>query len=677
MKKPFKLLLIVLSLLIISSCSKNERKDPYELVETYVDLWQEYNFTKMYDMLSETTKQQYKTEDFIDRYEKIYQDLGIQNLSISILESEYEEEDTAVSFPIQVKMDSIAGPIEFTEEIELELVVDEETEEENWFVHWNPGLIFPQLKDGGKIKIERIEAKRGEILDRNEMPLAINDIAYEVGVVPNAFQNKASEIKQIASLLKMSEGAIEKAISADWVQSDHFVPLKTIPKADEQTVMQLENIPSVSMRETIGRVYPASEAAAHLVGYVGKVTSEELEKLPKDKYDENDIIGKRGLESLFEERLKGEDGVKILVVKEDEKGDPVSTVLAEKPVKDGEKMILTIDVNLQELLYEAYEGELKGAAAAIHPKTGEILALVSSPSFNPLRLTYGITQSEWDQLMNDEREPFVNRFSATYAPGSVIKPIIGAIGLNNGSITHEEELKIEGKTWKKDNWKDYHITRVSTADTEVNLEDALVSSDNIYFAMKAIDMGDKKLSEGLKEFGFGESLPLAFPFTDSQISNSGNLQDEILRANTGYGQGEIEVNVLHIALMYTPFVNEGNIVKPVLLKSNEKGEVWKKNVIKEDDAKKMSQYLRKIVTDGTARVIKDRNVKLAGKTGTAELKLTQDSKGHENGWFVGYDMENEDILIAMLMEEVEDRGTSSLVASKVADVIEAYREMNQ
>ncbi|MFS8630961.1 MAG: hypothetical protein LOD92_07375 [Bacillales bacterium] len=174
MKKPFKLLLIVLSLLIISSCSKNERKDPYELVETYVDLWQEYNFTKMYDMLSETTKQQYKTEDFIDRYEKIYQDLGIQNLSISILESEYEEEDTAVSFPIQVKMDSIAGPIEFTEEIVLELVVDEETEEENWFVHWNPGLIFPQLKDGGKIKIERIEAKRGEILDRNDV---VDDVA--------------------------------------------------------------------------------------------------------------------------------------------------------------------------------------------------------------------------------------------------------------------------------------------------------------------------------------------------------------------------------------------------------------------------------------------------------------------------------------------------------------------
>lgn len=674
--KKFKWLLAIVTLILIASCSKNDKENPYDILKTYVEYWENYRFTEMYQLLSDDTKDTYSKEDFIDRYDKIYKDLQISNLTITTTEKEFDEDETIVDFPIKVKMDSLAGPIEFSSEIELELMKDEEKDQENWFVHWDPGLIFPELKDGGKIQIERTEAKRGEILDRNEMPLAINDIAYEIGIVPNNFQDEASEIKQVASLLKMSEAAVKKAISADWVQPDHFVPLKTIPKTDENTLAQLRNVPSVAVRETLGRMYPSSEASAHLVGYVGRITSEELEKLPKDKYDENDVIGKRGLESLYEERLKGEDGVKILVVKEDEKGDLESTVLAEKPVQDGEKIVLTIDINLQELLYEKYEGKIKGAAAAINPKTGEILALVSSPSFDPIRLTYGITQSEWDALMNDEDSPFVNRFAATYAPGSVIKPIIGAIGLKNGTITHDEQIPIEGLTWKKDNWKDFHISRVSSTDQPVDLEDAIIRSDNIYFAMKSIDMGDKKLTEGLKEYGFDDSLPIDFPFTKSQISNNGNLQDEILRANTGYGQGEIEVNVLHMALMYTPFVNDGNMVKPILLKSDSNGEVWKKNLISENDRNKMKQYLRKVITDGTARVIKDAEVPLAGKTGTAELKLTRDSKGHENGWFVGYDVEDEEILIAMMMEEVEDRGTSSLVAEKVADVIKQYKEYN-
>src|SRR5699024_7583166 len=160
-------------------------------------------------------------------------------------------------------------------------------------------------------------------------------------------------------------------------------------------------------------------------------------------YTDNDSIGKRGLERLYEDRLKGESGVKISIVSEDETGAPVQTTLAEKPVTHGEKIQLTIDVNLQEILYKQYEDELSGTAAAINPKTGEILALVSSPSFDPIPLTYGISQTAWDALMEDKGKPFVNRFSATFAPGSVIKPVIAAIGLGNKSITHEEGLNIQ------------------------------------------------------------------------------------------------------------------------------------------------------------------------------------------------------------------------------------------
>src|SRR5699024_2486990 len=206
----------------------------------------------------------------------------------------------------------------------------------------------------------------------------------------------------------------------------------------------------------------------------------------------------------------------------------------------------------------------------------------------------------WDALMEDKGKPFVNRFSATFAPGSVIKPVIAAIGLGNKSITHEEGLNIQGLTWKKSNWKNFHITRVSTSNGPVTLEDALKRSDNIYFAMKSVDMGNDKMVKGLKDFGFNEDMPIEYPFKNSQISNDGDLKDEVLRANTGYGRGEVEVNVLHMALLYSPIINDGNMVKPVLQKSDQTGETWKENLINENDQTKLNDYLRKIVTEGTA-----------------------------------------------------------------------------
>lgn len=671
----FILVLILSSLLLVASCSNVEKIDPYDVLQSYVGLWESQKFTNMYDMLTDETKETYETEDFIDRYEKIYHDLQIDNIQINVTEEESEKENDKVTYPIDVSLDSIAGKIEFSSTITAERYINEEEEIDSWLIDWNPGLIFPEIADGGKIRIEKTEPKRGEILDRNEMALAINDIAYEVGVVPEKFTNKDAEIEQLASLLHISTTNITNKVDAEWVQGDHFVPLKTIPISDKETIEELESIPAVSMRDTTGRTYPSADAISHLIGYVGKVTEEELKELKDKNYTENDSIGKRGLEKLFEDKLKGETGVKILIESEDEKGDAVYTTIAESPVKNGENVQVTIDINLQELLYKQYEGKYKGAAAAVDPHTGEILALVSSPSYNPIPLTYGISQAAWDALMNDKRQPFVNRFSATFAPGSVIKPVVGAIGLKNKSITHDEQITIEGLRWKKDNWKDFYVSRVSTSNGPVDLEDALVRSDNIFFAMKAVSMGDDKFVAGLKEFGFDEKLPIDYPFTISQISNSGDLKNEALRANTGYGQGEIEVNVLHMALLYTPFLNEGDLVKPNLLTSDKKGEVWKENLVTKEDAERLKQDLRKVVTHGTAKVIKDEPIELSGKTGTAELKASRDAKGTEDGWFVGYPTKDEDIIIAMLVEDAKDLGASSFAAKKVADTIVKYKDL--
>lgn len=662
--------------LFLASCSQGEQIEPGEVLNKYTNLWKEQEFEQMYEMLTEETREKYDPEDFILRYEKIYQDLDINKIAIDIDRENVEKKADLVSFPIKVSLHSIAGQIQFKTSIQLKAFTDDETNSQTWQVNWSPKLIFPELAKGGKLRIEKEEPDRGEILDRNEMPLAINDIAYEVGIVPGDFSNKEVEIEQVSNLLHISKSNIIEKVEAEWVQAEHFVPLKKIPKSDDETIKQLKLIPAVDLRETIGRTYPSSKATSHLVGYVGKVTDEELKDLKGKGYTENDFIGKRGLEKLYEEKLRGEAGFKILVEHTDEKGDAVLTPIAEKPVKNGENIHLTIDVNLQELIYEQYEGKLKGAAAAVHPTTGEILALVSSPSYDPISLTYGISQAQWEALMNDQGQPFVNRFAALYAPGSVIKPITGMIGLKNGSITKDEGIVIEGLKWKKSNWKDFYVSRVSSSSGPVDLKDALIRSDNIFFAMKAVDMGNDRMVDGLEAFGFNEEIPIDFPFSTSQISNSGELKSEALRANTAYGQGEIEVSSLHLALLYTPILNEGDLVKPNLLLDDKKGTVWKEKLVSPDDLTYLKDSLRKVVTEGTATKIKDSKIDISGKTGTVELKASRDSKGHENAWFVGYPTEDEDLIIALLIEESENIGTSGLAAEKVAKIINEYKTLD-
>lgn len=645
-----------------------EKHEPAERLETYLEHWNKGEFTKMYAMLTEEGKETYAKEDFVDRYEKIYADLGIEKVKVTFKEKEEEDtEKNMAHFTIEANMNSLAGPIQFKKDIQLQLHETEE-KEKDWFIDWNPGFIFPELADGGRIKINIEAPKRGNILDRNEMPLAINDIAYEIGVVPGEFVNKKKEIKQIAKLLHLSNKTIDKKLSADWVEDEHFVPLKTIPRSEKSTFDKLLQIPAVTYMETTGRAYPSKGAAAHLTGYIGPITAEEMEKYPAGTYDENDLIGKRGLEQLYEEQLRGEDGVTISVVQE-ETDEPI--VLAEKPVKDGENIKLAIDVNVQEELFAKLENH-PGTAAAIQPETGEILALVSSPSFDPNAFTFGISQKKWDQLMNDEEEPFVNRFSATYAPGSVIKPISAAIGLQHGTIKAEEGITINGLTWGKESWGGATIKRVSASGGPVDLRKALVASDNIYFAMKAVEMGTDDYVKGLKQFGFEEEIPIAFPIKTSQIANA-PLKDEILLANTSYGQGEMEVSALHMALMYTPIVNKGNLIKPSFLADDKKGEIWTKDLLSNQRAETIQQALRDVVTSGTGKAALDGGLAISGKTGTAELKMSKGEKGHENGWFVGYPTEEQDIIIAFMVQKSEDIGSSSYAARKVLETLKAIQ----
>lgn len=672
--RKLTIFLTMIIIALLTACSEEE-VTPNESFETYVNQWNNQEFEKMYSMLTPEARETHPIDQYADRYNKIYEDLAVTNLQVAFepigeetLESAMEE--GLATIPFTVDMETIAGEIHFSYEATLhQLTEDDEEEEMNWFVAWDRGFIFPELKDGGEIGIQTTNPERGEILDRNQMPLAINDIVYEIGFVPERMgDNPEQSISRAAELLGMAEENIETALDADWVAPDLFVPLKQVALTDEETLDQLFEVPGITNRELTNRVYPAGEAAAHLVGYIGDITAEELEEAKPGAYNATDAIGKRGLEQWYEDRLKGERGVTIVIEKEDEE----EVVLAENPVQDGENITLTIDINVQEKIYQAYEEEKdSGTAAAINPVTGETLALVSSPAFDPNDILYGTSPNLWDSLQNDEQNPLVNRFSATFAPGSVIKPLTAAIGLENGTLDPDEGIEIEGETWSNgEAWGEYEVRRVSESDEPVDLMDAMVRSDNIYFAMQGVEMGADAFVSGMENLGFGEELPYEYPISASSVSASGEMDDEVMLANASYGQGQLEMSALHLAAGYTMFINDGNMIKPTFLTSEDTNQIWKEGVLSEEYVNLIADILRAVVTDGTASVADKADFPISGKTGTAELKLTgEDESAQENGWFVGYPSEEPDILIAMMIESTEDRGGSAYTAEKVTDLL--------
>ena len=682
MKRAFILFLLLIPLFLVA-CSEDEQVSPNERFNDFTSYWNEQQFEDMYDMFSMETKDNITTEASVERYKKIYEDLNIDNVQVSFselseeeLKKIYEEEQTTTTLPFTLEMDSLAGPIQFDYEatLILEPVSNEEDAALEWNVNWDPGFIHPELKDGGEINIRPILPERGEILDRNQMPLAMNDKLYQIGIVPEDLGDNAEQSKeQIASILNISKDKIDSTLNAGWVEDHLFVPITTILPSNEEVYNQLMNIPGVQPREVYERIYPGDEATAHLVGYIGDITAEFLEKTESNEYGPNDKVGKRGIEQLYEEKLKGKKGMEISIQKEN---DEVVTI-AEKPVENGETITLTIDINIQEKIYDSFEDDA-GTAAAIHPKTGETLALVSAPAFDPNEILYGTSSNIWGKLEDNEQNPLVNRSSATFAPGSVLKPITASVGLNHGTLDPNEGFTIEGLKWSNgEGWGDYEVTRVSLSNGPVDLKDALVRSDNIYFAMQAVKMKSDAFIEGFQDFGFESDFPYEYPIEPSTISADGKLDDEVLLANSSYGQGQLEMSAIHLASAYTTFLNEGNMIKPTLLSSEETGQIWKENLISTEHANMIANILRAVITDGTGkRAEEESNVPIAGKTGTVELKLTTDAEGSENSWFVAYPHESQDILITMLVEETEDKESGLAIAKFVEVINQLYPDSN-
>ena len=651
----------------------NTTTPPQETVKNYFALVEKKQYDKMYDMLSESSKEKISKKKFTERNQNIYEGIEVKDIKISIPEKE-KLKGSPVTVKYSETMETSADEISFDNAVTLQ------KEDGEYKIDWDSTVIFPNLQDSYKVQIQTESAQRGTIYDRNGVILAGNGTVLEVGLVPGKMGDdtaRAESIKKLAELLDVSEEAIQNALGASYVQDDSFVPIKKIAKGNEEKEAQLLTIPGVMLNDSQDRVYPLGAAAGHLTGYVQAVTAEDLEKLENKGYHANSVVGRSGLEQTYEEELRPVDGTRIIIA--DETGNTIET-LAYQPAQNGKDVRVTIDAEVQKTAYDQFAQD-PGTAAAMNPKTGEVLALVSTPGYDPNEFVLGMSDARWNALNEDASNPLMNRFVNTWVPGSTFKGITAAVGVDAGIINPDENLGYVGLSWQKDaSWGDYHVTTLTDYGETVNLVNAMTYSDNIYFAREALKIGADTMEEKLKSFGFEEELPFDLTMQASTFDDDGKIDSEIQLADTGYGQGQVLVNPLHLLSMYSMFVNDGNMIQPVLkYEENAAAKIWKEKAVSAQTAQTVKQGLLAVIENpsGTGASAKIDGVTMLGKTGTAEIKESQDdTTGVERGWFIcetTEDMSNQ-IAVVGMVEDVKTKGGSSYVTQKVRNIAASYQQ---
>ena len=644
-------LLIVSVFFIFNQGKSNER-----VVTEYFELLKKKNYKQMYQMLDQKTVYTPTQKYFVEKYKEIYDDIGANNIQVKIL----DEKNDIVKY--QISIDTVAGIIEYKNKIGIR----------NEQIQFNNNLIMKDYKDGCKIKVTTYNPeKRGRILDRNGKVLAEDGKGYSVGLVKGKL-NGENDYGQIAKYLETDVETIQKKMSASWIKDDSFVPIKTVSEITKNGLVYngILNISGVKI-STVGiRTYPYDKVASHVVGYVQNVNAEDLKKHKNEGYNSTSVIGRSGIEAVYEKQLRGSSSGKIDLVDKNDK--VIENLCALEIDKSPQDITLTIDIDLQQSLYNEYQND-KSASVALNPQTGEVLALVSTPSYSNNDFVLGLSTDKWNALNNDSNQPMMSRYKQTYTPGSTMKPITAAIGLETKTIDPDKDLGAKDKWQKDSSWGSYYVTTLH-APSPNNLKNAITYSDNVYFARSALNIGKDNLFKYYKNLKIGERIPFELALNKSQYINKNQKVSDQLIADSGYGQGQILMNPLQLASIYSAFVNNGSIYRPHLVEQGE--QMWIQRVFSDKTVKTIKEDLINVIADekGTGHAIYRDNVILAGKTGTAEIKQSQsDTTGTELGWFTVMTTDSKQpLLITTMVEDVKDRGGSGYVVEHTKTPLDLY-----
>lgn len=517
-------------------------------------------------------------------------------------------------------------------------------------------------------------APRGIIYDRHGNILATSKQSLSVIVYPAALtkqKDKESVARLLCTYVNMSYEDLYKIF--DEMEPTTPLPLTLENDVGIETAIRIfenqKQLPGIAVENQAIRYYPYQEITGHLLGYVGQINSNELEAARLRGLGLGDIVGKEALEKVFDESLQGVKGEARVSVdrygRSLKEGEGQKKII-KNPIK-GEDLHLSIDIKLQQVAYEALENK-QGAVVAMNPKTGEVLVLVSSPSYDPNTFTKPVPTAVFNDLMN--RKAFVNRAISSFTPGSVWKPFTSLVALQKGVLNPAEKLRVSGSY----NYGGFNFGDWTGKVDIVDLRQALAWSRNTYFYQIADRMKPEWIAEVGRNFGVGTKTNIELLGESNGVLPSPewkkkNMKEPWFPGNTlhySIGQSYLLISPLQLARMYAGLATKGLVPSPHLVKDPNKVVIKQINSYATKNYDIVESGLKECIETGTGQASKLVGIKLAGKTGSAEVKGYAHTT---HGWFAAYGpVENPEIVVVVFMEGAGHGGTvAAPVAKKVFD----------
>lgn len=560
------------------------------------------------------------------------------------------------------------------------------------------GKSYERLADGNRIRLIPIMAPRGVFYDRNGVTLVSNRPGFTVSLMPLNGPIDDKVIQKLAVILGIPESDIKGKVQQ---HNGIFEPIRIKTDIGPEVVTRIEErkgeLPGVVIEIQPIRNYVFNDVGAHVFGYVSEINDTELEKRKAEGYKAGDIIGKFGLEKVFDKEIRGVDGGGQVEV--DVTGRPVQTLGKKEPIP-GNQLSLTIDYRVQKAAEQAIDEQLQylqtqggspnakaAAAVAINPQTGEVLAMVSRPAFNPNLFAVGISSKEWKLINENPFHPMDNKVIAgEYPPGSTFKIVTGTAALELGKVTPEEKILDTGTHWiiPKGN-------AMGEALGWINFREALSKSDNVYFYEMGNRLGIDNLEKYARMFGFGAHTGINLPGESDGLVANRRYKERVYGEDwylsetfdASIGQGFQLATPLQVAVMMSEIANGGIRYRPYLVNqiTAPDGKVIKtfgpEEVGRVQISPKTLNLIRESLREvaqvgGTAgHIFSDFPVEIAGKTGTAE-----NSHGKDHGWFVAYGPYDDPRITVVVI--VEQGGFGSESAVPIAKkIFEAAFNVNQ
>ena len=551
-----------------------------------------------------------------------------------------------------------------------------------WYLQLVEGSEFALLAENNRLRRIALPPMRGVVLDRHEEVLASTRPALNLVLVREGLTDADIQLRRLEGVLGIPYTVLNERLLA-MRKRPTFEPLVIKEDVHLGEIAKVEArrewFPSVEVEQSALRDYPDGPAVAHAVGYVGEVNETQLAKIADGSLQQGDIVGKTGIEREYDETLRGRRGWRLQTV--NSLGRPFGASQPGREPEDGQPLHLTIDKRLQRKLVESLADEV-GSGIFMDPRTGEVLALASTPGYDPNVFTAPVSRTTWTALISDPRHPLNDRaISSFYAPGSTFKVLMSIVGLETGAITPQTVVSCPGSVmiynrrfmcWKKGG----HGT--------VDVHRALVNSCNVFYYLLGKKVGIDAITKYSKMFGIGELSSIDIPGESRGNPPSAEWKMKIHKEqwypgdtiSVSIGQGLLAVTPVQMATMISAVANGGTLVRPHLAK--DKKTESKKLPVQASTLALIRGALADVVEEGTATKAQLGPIQVAGKTGTAQVfkksvgvdadKQPKDERDH--AWFIGYaPADNPEIAFAIVIEHGGHGGTTAApVAKKVLEV---------